>query len=74
MTRWVGGFNPFAVYDIAVSKFNGSGEVGVMFRDSDAENRITATLVVDNGKYKSVRYVAVKDGDEVAFFPPVTGG
>jgi len=24
-TRWIGGFNPFAVYDVAVSKFNGSG-------------------------------------------------
>jgi hypothetical protein len=64
-TRWVGGFNPFAVYDVAVHKFNGSGEVGMMFRDADAENRITVTLVVDNGAYKSVRYVAVKDGNQV---------
>jgi len=64
-TRWVGGFNPFAVYDVAVSKFNGSGEVGMMFRDTDAENRITTTLAVENGAYRLVRYVAVKDGKEV---------
>jgi len=64
-TRWVGGFNPFAVYDVAVSKFNGSGRVGMMFRDTDAENRIVATLVVDNGKYISIRWVVTKDGKQV---------
>lgn len=64
-TRWVGGFNPFAVYDAAVYEFNGSGQVGMIFRDTDAENRITATLVVDNGKYDSVRWAVVKDGEEV---------
>ncbi len=65
VTRWVGGFNPFAVYDVAVYRFNGSGQVGMMFRDSDAANRIIITLVVDNGAYKSVRYIAVKNGKEV---------
>ena len=47
-TRWFGGFNPFAVYDIAVNKFNGSGTIGLMFRDTDAENRITTTLLVED--------------------------
>jgi hypothetical protein len=37
-TRWIGGFNPFAVYDVTVNKFNGSGEIGLMFRDTDEEN------------------------------------
>ncbi len=60
VTHWVGGFNPFAAYDLAVSMFNGSGEVGVMFRDTDAANRIVATLVVDNGKYRAIRWVVVK--------------
>ncbi len=64
-TRWVGGFNPFAVYDVAINKFTGSGEIGLMFRDTNAENRITATLVVDNGKYRSIRWVITKDGKEV---------
>ena len=64
-TRWVGGFNPFAVYDVAVNKFTGSGAIGVMFRDTDAENRITATLVVEDGMYRSIRCVVIKDGKEV---------
>lgn len=64
-TRWVGGFNPFAVCDVAVHKFNGSGQVGMMFRDAHAENRITATLVVDNGTYRAIRWVVIKDGQEV---------
>ena len=64
-TRWVGGFNPFAVYDVAVHKFNGSGQVGMMFRDAHAHNRITATLMVDNGTYRAIRWVVVKDGQEV---------
>ncbi|MFC1760676.1 hypothetical protein ACFL6U_01185 [Planctomycetota bacterium] len=65
VTRWVGGFNPFAVYDVAVHKFNGSGQVGLMFRDTDAENRITATLIVNNGKYRAIRWVVMKDGEEI---------
>ena len=64
-TRWVGGFNPFAVYDVAVNKFTGSGAIGVMFRDTDAENRITATLVVKDGMYQSIRCVVVKGSKEV---------
>jgi len=63
-TRWIGGFNPFAVYDVTVNKFNGSGEIGLMFQDTDAENRITATLVVEDGEHRSVRCVMVKDGKE----------
>jgi len=63
-TRWIGGFNPFAVYDVAVNKFNGSGQIGLMFRDTDAENRITTTLVTEEGMYQSIRCVVVKDGKE----------
>jgi hypothetical protein len=64
-TRWVGGFNPFAVYDGALHKFNGSGHVGMMFRDTDANNRILATLAVDNGTYRSIRWRVIKNGQEV---------
>jgi hypothetical protein len=63
-TRWIGGFNPFATYDMAVHNFTGSGEIGMMFRDTDAENRITAILVVEDGMYKSIRCVVVKNGQE----------
>jgi len=64
-TRWIGGFNPFASYDVAVDKFTGSGAIGLMFRDTDAENRITATLVAADGMYQSIRCVVVKGGKEV---------
>ncbi len=64
-TRWVGGFNPFASYDVAVNKFTGSGAIGLMFRDTGAENRIMATLEVEDGTCQSIRCVVVKDGQEV---------
>lgn len=64
-TRWIGGFNPFAVHDLALNRFTGSGEVGLMFRDTDAENRLTATLVAEHGNVRSIRCVIVKEGEEV---------
>ena len=64
-TRWVGGFNPFAVYDVAINKFTGAGEIGLMFRDTQTENRLTATLLVEDGMVQSIRCVVVKDGKEV---------
>ena len=64
-TRWVGGFNPFAVYDVAINKFTGAGEIGLMFRDTQTENRLTATLLVEDGMVQSIRCVVVKEGKEV---------
>lgn len=64
-TRWVGGFNPFATYDLAVSNYNGSGTTGVMFRDSKQNNKITVSLVLADGKCKAIRWVVIKDGAEV---------
>ncbi|NOR74161.1 MAG: hypothetical protein GQ525_03275, partial [Draconibacterium sp.] len=64
-TRWIGGFNPFAVYDVAINKFSGTGEIGMVFRESERENRITATLVANDGNYQSIRCVIVLDSNEV---------
>ncbi len=64
-TRWVGGFNPFAVYDVAVHKFNGSGQVGMMFGDTEADNQITATLLVAHGEFRAIRWKVIKHGDTV---------
>ena len=63
--RWIGGFNPFASYDLSLDKFSGSGEVGILFRDSAQENRIGASLVVSAGQCSAVRWVVVKEGKEV---------
>ena len=64
-TRWIGGFNPFATYDLAVSEATGSGLIGLLFRDTDQDDRITASLVVADGKCEAIRWVVVKDGEEV---------
>jgi hypothetical protein len=64
--RWVGGFNPFATYDLSLDKFSGSGEVGILFRDSEQENRLSASLVVSSGTCSAIRWVVVKEGKEVA--------
>jgi hypothetical protein len=37
----------------------------MMFRDTDSESRITATLVASDGVYQSIRYILVKEGQEV---------
>jgi len=63
--RWVGGFNPFAVYEVASNKFLGSGEIGLLFRGTEAEHQIMATLVVENGEYQSIRIIVVNEGKEV---------
>jgi hypothetical protein len=64
--RWVGGFNPFASYDLLLDGCVGSGEVGILFRDPEQENRISASLVMKDGKCSDIRWVVVKDGKEVA--------
>lgn len=64
--RWIGGFNPFASYAILLEKFSGSGEVGILFRDSVQENRIGASLLVSSGNCTAIRWVVVKEGKEVA--------
>lgn len=63
--RWVGGFNPFATYDVDLKDFKGSGAVGLSFRDSGQSDRITASLVVSDGTCQAVHWVVVKDGQEV---------
>jgi hypothetical protein len=63
--RWIGGFNPFATYDLSLEKFNGSGEVGILFRDSERENQIGASLVVSSRTCSAIRWWVVKDGREV---------
>jgi hypothetical protein len=64
--RWIGGFNPFASYDLSLERFAGSGEVGILFRDTEAENRIGASLVVTEGNCTAIRWAVVKAGKEIA--------
>ncbi|KAA5545488.1 hypothetical protein FYK55_07530 [Roseiconus nitratireducens] len=65
-TRWVGGFNPFATYEVSLRRFEGSGQIGLRFDDTRQDNHLSACIIVDHGKYQAVRWVVVKDGKEVS--------
>lgn len=65
MDRWISGFNPFASYDLTINAFTGSGETGMMFRDSENGNSMCASVVVKDAKCEAIRWVVVKDGKEV---------
>lgn len=62
LRRWVGGFNPFAAYDLSVHRFAGTGRVGMMFRDSETGDHLSVGIIADEGNYVSVRLDILKDG------------
>ena len=64
-TRWVGSFNPFAVYDITISNFTGTGQIGILFRDADSDSSISVTLVGNSSTFNSVNATITKNGTEV---------
>lgn len=47
--RWMGGFNPFATYDLSVKSVEGSGSAGIAFRNATTGDRMTARLHFDDG-------------------------
>lgn len=67
-TRWLGGFNVFATYDLVINKVSGSGEVGLLFKDSDAEKFISAHMIATTSKYQKVNCKVVSNGEEVENF------
>ncbi len=67
-TRWIGGFNVFATYDLVIDKFSGSGETGLLFKDTDAENYISVHMLATKDKYQSIKCIVVKNSTEVERF------
>jgi len=68
--RWVGGFNPFATYELSLRGGQGEGEVGLAFVDSDGEHTLNAMVQFAEGKYRGVRWTVRKQGqlvDEIDF-------
>ncbi|MEM6692415.1 MAG: hypothetical protein AAF664_23490 [Planctomycetota bacterium] len=63
--RWIGGFNPFATYEIHLDRFLGNGDIGIVFRDTDESNEIFACINVRNGIYESIEWKIIKDGTQV---------
>ena len=64
--RWVGGFNPFATYELSLHQFKGTGRIGLRFCDPNLKNHLSACIVTENGKHQSIEWVVVKEGQEVS--------
>ena len=65
-SRWVGGFNPFATFDLSLHQFSGAGKIGFRFCDPDLKDYLSACIVTAEGKYQAIEWVVVKDGEEVS--------
>jgi hypothetical protein len=63
--RWVGGFNPFATYDLVMDDAEGSGAVGLVFSHTANRDSLTASLQFQNGKPESVTWTVVIGGEQV---------
>jgi hypothetical protein len=68
VTRWLGGFNAFATYDLVINKFSGSGENGLLFKDPQSESYISVHLVAKQGEHQAVSCIIGKEGQEVEKF------
>lgn len=64
--RWIGGFNPFATYEVDLQNFAGTGKVGLRFQDSSQVDFLSACVVVKDGEYKSVEWVIKKKGKQLS--------
>lgn len=64
--RWVGGFNPFATYDLVVEKTKGSGSTGITFLDSTNGDSLAANLHFAEGEPKSISWTVTIDGKAVS--------
>jgi len=64
--RWVGGFNPFATFELSLHEFTGTGKIGMRFCDSTVENYLSACIVTKDGKYQTIEWLIIKDGEEAS--------
>ncbi len=63
--RWIGGFNPFATYELNLGGIPGDGRIGLLFGDSEQKNRLSASIVASGGKYRAIQWDVMKSGKEV---------
>lgn len=63
--RWLGGFNPFATYEVSIDSFAGSGSCGLAFLDSEPEDSLRAELKFDDGKPVAATWQVVHDAKQV---------
>lgn len=67
-TRWIGGFNVFATYDLEINTISGSGEIGMLFKSATDEHYISAHILAANNIYQSINCKVVKKGEVVENF------
>ena len=63
--RWVGGFNPFATYDLVIDKAIGNGSVGFAFTHTANRDSLTAALDFKDDKPNAVTWNVMVDGLQV---------
>ena len=63
---WIGGFNPFATYDVSFAGSDGqSVEAGVEFATPDNKNRLVVLAGFSASECTTIRWQAVVDGQEM---------
>ncbi len=63
--RWVGGFNPFATYDLVMRSAKGDGSAAITFPHKGNGDSLAATLLFKDGKPESITWTVVVGGKQV---------
>ncbi|TWT55372.1 hypothetical protein CA85_49450 [Allorhodopirellula solitaria] len=64
--RWIGGFNPFATYEIGLRECDGTGRIGLRLSEPDEQEYLSACIVVADGECQAVEWIVRKAGQEVS--------
>ena len=64
--RWVGGFNPFATYDLDLRDLKGTGSAGLTFVDSETGDTLSASLKFRDGQPTAIQWKLMLGGKEVS--------
>lgn len=62
---WVGGFNPYALYQLDINNVNGSASVGIDLSKHDRAKRLNVMADFENGKCYQLRWQVYADGNNV---------
>lgn len=63
--RWVGGFNPFATYDLALESVEGDASIGLSFTHAGHDDVLTAECLFKDGKPQQIVWNVVVKGQQV---------
>lgn len=64
--RWVGGFNPFACYDMSIHEVVGNGSLGISFTHGKNQDHLSAKIIWKEGKADSLTWTIQVQGKEVS--------